>query len=181
MAVAELTITVKCESMLISTGFFRFCKAVEHFYYVLLFTSEPYVDAGAQPWLSWFEVGFHLAARAAPPAAGDDDRLHVEVRPGRTFEIKASGANLKALEKLRELISELDRVRRSLGAGDQKVRLQAIAADQKIGAALLTPLKNGLTRNAIGADAADAFSAMIDRGLLAMCDRHITAIAIGSN
>ena len=78
---AELTITVKCESMLISTGFFRFCKAVEHFYYVLLFTSEPYVDAGAQPWRSWFEVGFHLAARAAPPAAGDADRLHVEVRP----------------------------------------------------------------------------------------------------
>ena len=105
----------------------------------------------------------------------------MDARPGRTFEIKASSANVKALEKLRELISELDRVRRSLGAGNQKARLQAIAADQKIGAALLTPLKIGLTRNAIGADAADAFSGMIDRGLLAVCDKQITSIAIGSN
>lgn len=177
----ELIITVNCESMLISTGFFRFCKAVEHFYYVLLFTSGPYVGAGAQPWLSWLEIGFHLAAREAPPAARDADRLHVDARPGRTFEIKASSANVKVLEKLRELIRELDRVRKSLGAGNQKDRLQAIVNDQTIGAALLTPLKISLTRNAIGADAVNAFSGMIHRGLLAVCDKQITSIATGWN
>ena len=56
----ELTITVNCKSMLISTAFFRFCKGIEHCYYTLLFTSEPYDRTGAKPWLSWLELGFHL-------------------------------------------------------------------------------------------------------------------------
>ena len=44
----ELKITVNCKSMLISTAFFRFCKGIEHCYYALLFTSEPYDRAGRQ-------------------------------------------------------------------------------------------------------------------------------------
>lgn len=172
----ELTIKVNCESMLISTRFFRFCKGVEHFYYVLLFSSEPYVQEGAKPWLSWRQVGFHLAAREAPSAAAEADQLRVQARPGRVFEVKAASSNGKTLERLRELIGEIDRVRRSLEAGDDKGRLQAIAADQKIGALLLAPLKNSLTRNSIPADGIEAFSGMIDRGLLAVCDKQITSI-----
>lgn len=175
----ELKVTVNCRSMLISTQFFRFCKGLEHFYYAMLFTSEPYAGSGADPWLSWLRLGFHVAAREAPPGAAAGDQLRVDARPGRNFEFNAASANGKALEKLRELVGELDRVRAGLGAHNDGDRLKAIAADPKIEALLLAPLKNSLKRNSIPADGIDAFVSMIDRGLLAACDKQISSIAIG--
>jgi hypothetical protein len=167
--------------MLISTQFFRFCKGLEHFYYALLFTSEPYAGSGADPWLSWLQLGFHVAAREAPPAAAAGDQLRVETRPGRNFEFNAASSNGKALEKLRDLLLELDRVRTTLRARNDSDRLKAIAADPKIDAMLLAPLKNSLKRNSIPADGIDAFVSMIDRGLLAACDEQITSIETGLN
>jgi hypothetical protein len=179
--VPELTITVNCKSMLISTGFFRFCKGVEQFYYTLLFTAEPYAEAGASPWLSWLQAGFHLAAREAPSAAAEADRLRLDAHPGRTFEIKAASSNGKMLEKLQEVIREIDRIRRNLGDGDDKSRLGAIGANPKIDALLLAPLKNSLVRNSIAADGVQAFSRMLERGLLALCDKQIASIETGLN
>jgi hypothetical protein len=178
---AELKIKVNCRSMLISTAFFRFCKGVEHCYYALLFTSEPYTKAGAKPWLSWLEIGFHLAAREAPPDAAEADRLLIEARPGHNFDITASAANGKALMRLRDLLAELDRVRRPLSVAGEKDRLAAIVGDQQIKAMLLTPLAQALTRNAIAGDGARAYAAMIDRGLLALCESQITSIDISSS
>jgi hypothetical protein len=136
--------------MLISTAFFRFCKGIEHCYYTLLFTSQPYERAGAKPWLSWLETGFHLAAREAPPEAAEGDRLSLEFRPGRNFEVRASTSDTATLQRLAYLLGELDRVRAGLGAGDERGRLAAIMADEKIKAILLAPLESSLTRNAIG-------------------------------
>lgn len=178
---SELTVTVTCKSMLISTGFFRFCKGVEQFYYALLFTAEPYAEAGASPWLSWLNVGFHLAAREAPAVAADGDRLRLDAHPGRVFEIKAASSNGKTLERLRQVIREVDRVRRSLGDGDDQSRLQALGDDPKIKALLLAPLKNSLVRNGIAAEEVQAFSRILDRGLLALCDKQITSIETGLN
>ncbi len=171
----ELKVTVNCRSMLISTEFFRFCKGLEHFYYALLFNSEPYTGS-ADPWLSWMQLGFHVAAREAPPAAADADQLRVETRPGRNFEFNAASSNGKALEKLRNLVLELNRVRTTLRGHNDSDRLKAIAADPKIDAMLLAPLNNSLKRNSIPADGVDAFASMIDRGLLAVCDQQITSI-----
>ncbi len=178
---SELKLTVNCESMLISTRFFRFCKGLEHFYYTLLFTSEPYLEAGAAPWLSWLKIGFHVAEREAPPAAAIADRLRVDARPGKVFEVKVSSSNAGALKRLRDLVGELDRVRRGLHAGDETGRLKAIAADQKVDALLLAPLNSILTRNAIPSDGVDAFLSMIHRGLLALCDNQIASIETGLN
>jgi hypothetical protein len=167
--------------MLISTGFFRYSKGVEQFYYALLFTAEPYAGAGASRWLSWLQVGFHLAARETPSAVNDSDRLRLDAHPGRVFEIKAASANGETLEKLREVIREIDRVRESLGDGDDQSRLRAIATDPKIDTLLLAPLKSSLVRNGIAADGVHAFSRMLDRGLLALCDKQITSIETGLN
>jgi hypothetical protein len=179
--VPELTITVNCKSMLISTAFFRFSKGVEQFYYALLFGAAPYSETGASPWLSWIQVGFHLAAREAPSAAAVADRIALDARPGKTFEIIGASSNRKTLEKLREVIGEIDRVRRQLGDGDDQSRLRAIAADAKIDALLLAPLKGSLVGNGIGADGVQAFGRMIDRGLLALCDRQIISIVTSLN
>ncbi|GEM_PF-4253504 len=177
---AALKITVNCRSMLISTAFFRFSKGVEHCYYALLFTSEPYLSMGAKPWLSWLEIGFHLAAREAPSAAGAD-RMLIDARPGRNFEITASAASANPLVRLRELVTELDRVRRSLGSAGAKDRLAAIASDRQVKAMLLTPLEKALTANSIPADGRQAYAAMIDRGLLAICEPQITSIEMASS
>jgi len=174
--VPELTITVNCKSMLISTAFFRFCKGIEHCYYTLLFTSEPYDRAGATPWLSWLELGFHLAAREAPPDAAEADRLSLDTRPGRNFEVRASTSNTATLQRLANLLGELDRVRGGLGAADDQDRLAAIVADAKIEAMLLAPLENTLTCNAIGPQGSQAYLNAIHRGLLAICHPLISSI-----
>ena len=172
---SELIITVNCKSMLISTAFFRFCKGVEHCYYALLFTSEPYSRAGAKPWLSWLEIGFHLATREAPPDAALADRLSLDTRPGRHFEVRGSTSNTAVLERLAHLLHELDRVRGGLGADDRS-RLAGIVADAKIEAMLLAPLGNSLTRNAIGSQGSQACFNAIQRGLLAICHPQISSI-----
>jgi hypothetical protein len=174
--VPELKITVTCEAMLISTAFFRFCKGVEHCYYTLLFTSGPYSRAGAGPWLSWLEIGFHLAERQPPPAATAADRLRLDARPGRNFEVTVSSSNALSMERLEQLLHELDRVRRGLGAADDTGRLARIVADRNIEAMLLAPLGDALSRNAIAPERIETFSNMIHRGLLAICDPQITAI-----
>ncbi len=173
---SELKINVNCKSMLISTAFFRFCKGIEHCYYTLLFTSEPYSRAGAKPWLSWLEMGFHLATREAPPDAAEADRLSLDTRPGRNFEVRGSTSNSATLERLAHLLHELDRVRGRLGAADDRGRLAGIVADAKIEAMLLAPLGNSLTRNAIGPEGSEAYFNTIHRGLLAICHPQISSI-----
>jgi hypothetical protein len=174
--VSELKINVNCKSMLISTAFFRFCKGIEHCYYTLLFTSEPYDRAGAKPWLSWLELGFHLAAREAPPDAAEADRLSLDTRPGRNFEVRASTTNTATLERLDHLLHELDRIRGRLGAADDRGRLAVIVADAKIEEMLLAPLGNSLARNAIGPEGSEACLNAIHRGLLAICHPQISSI-----
>lgn len=176
----ELTITVNCKSMLISTAFFRFCKGVEHSYYVMLFTSEPYTGQGAKPWLSWLELGFHLAAREAPSAAAEADRLSMDTCPGRTFKVIASSSNSAMLERLAHLLHELDRLRGGLGTADDRHRLAAILADPKIEAMLLAPLAECLRRNRIGREGSEAYLNAIHRGLLAICHPLISSIEIAS-
>jgi hypothetical protein len=173
----QLNIAVNCRSMLISTGFFRFSKGVEQFYYTLLFTSEPYTQAGAGPWLSWLRLGFHIATRQPPPDAAVADRLLMDARPGRNFEVFLSSSNGKVLDQLRDLLVELDRVRELASAADDDGRLARIVADRKIDAMLIAPLRESLRRNAIPAEGVDDFMRMITRGLLAVCDGQIVSIA----
>jgi hypothetical protein len=173
---SELRIVVNCKSMLISTPFFRFCKGIEQFYYAMLFAAQPYAAQGASPWLSWMTIGFHVATREAPPGAAEADRIRVDTLAGRTFEVRVNGSNRGALEKLRDLIAELDRVRKSLTADDEPGRLAEIHADRKIDALLMTPLRNSLTRDSVPEK--EAFAAMMDRGLLALCNRQITSMVL---
>jgi len=175
-AVAQLKIKVTCKSMLISTAFFRFCKGVEHCYYALLFSSDPYAQMGAKPWLSWGEIGFHLAEREPPPEAAEADQLLVDARPGRNFKITASSSNAATLERVARLIHELDRIRGQLGAAQGEARFARIASDTAIESILLAPLRGSLNRNAVPADKTEAYMNMMHRGLLAICDPQVSSI-----
>src|SRR5579883_2163263 len=142
----ELRVVVDCSSMLISTQFFRFAKAVEQFYYALLFSSEDYAGLGAAPWESWADRGFHIAIRSAPPMARRNDRLTVNTAPGRTFEVMAASGNHGALTRLSELLQEIEHARTGLAGGSEESRTQAMLDHPAVAARLLEPVREALRR-----------------------------------
>jgi hypothetical protein len=172
----QLRIVADCSSMLISTQFFRFCKAVEHFYYALLFSSEDYAASAADAWHSWAAQGFHLAVREFPPAARPGDRLTLDSRPGRTFEVTASSNNRGALTRLCELVQEVEHARAALPSGGEEVRLQALLDNPAIESRLLRPVRESLTRSAVAGEAGQAVRSMISRGLSALTNWQIKSL-----
>ena len=175
---AALDLVVTCREMLISTQLFRFRKAVEDFYYALLFCSAPYANGAENPWQSWLKLGFNVAVRIAPPLARNEDQLTVDIAPGKTFSIKVSGSNRNALSNLRDLLGSVDAARKTIGGTNPQQRLQAIRANREIEQRLLSRMRNSLESNAISPEGIDSFIAMIDRGLLALTDQNITSVAV---
>ncbi len=174
----QLRIVVECSSMLISTQLFRFNKAVEHFYYALLLSSQDYADEGASAWNSWAAQGFHIAIRAAPPAARPPDRMTLDSRPGRTFEVTAASENRRALTRVAELLQEIERARTTAPSGSDETKLQALLDNPAIESRLSAPVRESLRRNAIPAEAADAVWSMIKQGLSALTNWQIQSVKI---
>jgi hypothetical protein len=176
---SELRVVVDCSSMFISTQFFRFGKAVEQFYYGLLFTTEEYAGAGANAWESWADQGFHIAIKSAPPAVRKNDHLKVDTRPGRTFELTAESSNRGGLMRLSELLQEIERARTGLPSGNEDSRTQALLDNPAIESWLVNPIREALKRNAISSEAKDAIWSMIRRGLSALANWQIRSIKVG--
>jgi len=164
--------------MLISTEFFRFNKAVEHFYYALLFSSDEYAASGASTWGSWVAQGFDLAIRAAPPAVHQSDRLMVDSVPGRRFELTAASDNYRALTRLSEVLQEIERARTNLAGNSEEARMQALLDNPAIDRGLLRPVRESLKRNPVAAEASDAIGSMIKRGLSALTNWQIQSVKI---
>ncbi len=172
----QLRIVVDCSSMLISTQLFRFSKAVENFYYALLFSSEAY--AGEKPWDSWAEMGLSIAVRSAPPGAKPGDRLTVDTAPGRTFEITASSGNRNALTAVSELLREIERTRTTLGSQSGEALVQALLDHSAIKSRLVRPVRESLERNAVPKQSADAIWSMVSRGLGALTNSQIKSVNV---
>jgi hypothetical protein len=175
----QLQVVVECSSMLISTQFFRFSKAVEQFYYALLFSSEDY--AGTDPWNSWAEIGFHIAVKSAPPAAGNNDLLTVDTRPGRTFEVTAVSNNGRALARLSETLQAIERARSALPTGSEEARLKALLDNPGVESHLLRPLRESLKRHSVPNDEAESIWSMIKRGLSALTNWQIQSVKIAAS
>ena len=176
---AQMHIEVSAPVMPISTEFIRFCKAVEQFYYVIVISAEADRDKAAAAWGAWLAGGLNPAVRLAPPVDGAH-RIKVDSRPGvGGFEVTVSGANSEALSRLRALLESLDAARKSLPehSGDHD-RLAPLMENQAVERELLRPLKSSLTRSPIAPDGADSFTAMIQRGLLAITADEISSLAI---
>jgi hypothetical protein len=172
----QLRVVVECSSMLISTQLFRFDKAVEQFYYALLLSSEDYADLGANAWNSWASQGFHIAVRAAPPAVRQKDLLTLDLRPDRNFEVTAASENRRVLERLSELVQEIERARMALSGGGEEARLQALLENNAIENRLLRPVRESLKRNNVPGEASQAVWSMIKRGLSALTNWQIQSI-----
>jgi hypothetical protein len=174
----QLRVVVDCSSMLISTQLFRFGKAIEHFYYALLLSSDDYAAAGASAWESWAAQGFHIAIKAPPSAIRDADRLTIDMRPGRNFEITAATENRGALTRLSELLTDIERARTALAGRNDEARAQALLDNAAIETRLLRPVRECLKRNAVPGEAADALWAMVKRGLSALTNWQIQSVKV---
>jgi hypothetical protein len=174
---SQLRVVVDCSSMFISTQLFRFNKAIEHFYYALLLSSDDYASAGASPWESWAAQGFHMAVKAPPPAIREVDIITIDLRPGRNFEVTATSENRRALTSLSELLMEVEGARTSL-TGNDEAKAQALLDNPAIENRLPRPLRDQLKRNAVPGEAADAIWAMIRRGLMALTNRQIQSVKV---
>ena len=163
--------------MFISTQSFRFNKAIEHFYYALLFSSDDYAAAGATAWDSWLAQGFDLSIKAAPPAVRKADRLIVDWLPGRTFEVTATSYNSRTLGRLSELLQEVERARTNLPSGSEEARAQALLDNPAI-ESRLRPIRENLKLNALPATETDATLSMIKQGLSALTNGQIKSAKI---
>jgi hypothetical protein len=174
----QLRLVADCSSMLISTQFFRFSKAVEQFYYALLFSDD---YAGPNPWNSWIGIGFHVAVKSAPPAAGENDLLTIDTRPGRTFEVTATGNNSRALVRLSETLQAIERARTALPAGSEEARLKVLLDNSAVEQHLLRPVRESLKRYGVSNEAAEPVWSMIRRGLSALTNWQIQSVKIAVN
>jgi hypothetical protein len=175
---AELHIRVGAPAMPISTEFVRFCKALEHFYYVIVLTEQPGTNAAAA-WNAWLAAGLNPAVRLAPPV-DQADRIKVDSRPGvGGFDVTLRGTNAEVLGRLHTLLAVLDTARKSIsGRTDESVRLAALRESSAVAETLVQPLKGSLAHSQIPAEEVKSFLAMIDRDLLALSAADITSIDI---
>jgi hypothetical protein len=108
--VATLDITVRTSRMPHGSEFKRITKAVEHLYYLTLFTEVPDYKSRKDTWDSWTEVGTDLAVREAPKAVDKADRYVESVYSGaREVRFRVHG-NAQALELLSEMLHSLSSI-----------------------------------------------------------------------
>jgi hypothetical protein len=97
-------ITVRTSRMPHGSEFKRIHKAVEHLYYLVLFTAVPEYSGRADTWDSWLQVGTDLGVREAPKVVAPADRYVESVYSGaREVRISPRG-NAQALDRLVQLL-----------------------------------------------------------------------------
>src|SRR5215211_2197210 len=106
---STLKVTVTTKTMPHTSEFFAVVKAVEHFYYALLFSTDPAYAGREDPWVSWVEQGFSAAIRQAPPATAESHELTTSVRSdGKIIGITASSLHSEVLDQVAAVLSAVD-------------------------------------------------------------------------
>ncbi|HZS14447.1 MAG TPA: hypothetical protein VFC09_07605 [Candidatus Dormibacteraeota bacterium] len=112
--VATLNVTVRTSRMPHGSEFKRITKAIEHLYYLTLFSSVPDYARRGDAWQSWLDAGTDLAVREAPKAVAREDRYVESVYSGAREIRFAVHGNAQALEQLSELLHSPSTIASSL-------------------------------------------------------------------
>jgi hypothetical protein len=103
---AALRLNVTAATMLPTPQFFAVVKAVERFYYALLFSTDAEYSGRPDPWRSWVEQGFSAAIRQPPPETKAVDTLASSVRSdGKLIELTAVSVNDTLLAEVADLLA----------------------------------------------------------------------------
>jgi len=112
---ATLTVSIRTTRMPHGSEFKRLHKAVEHLYYLVLFSEVPEYRGREDTWASWQEVGTDLGVREAPKVVARADRYVDSIYSGaRETRITARG-NAQALERVAELVQSVQGIPSQIG------------------------------------------------------------------
>jgi hypothetical protein len=113
---STLTVSVRTSRMPHGSDFKRIHKAVEHLYYLVLFTTVEEYRGREDTWASWLEVGTDLGVREAPKVVQPADRYVASVYSGaRETRISARG-NTRALEHVARLLQDVSGITSAVDA-----------------------------------------------------------------
>ncbi|HEV7679162.1 MAG TPA: hypothetical protein VGQ42_11390 [Candidatus Dormibacteraeota bacterium] len=119
-------ITVRTSRMPHGSEFKRIHKAVEHLYYLVLFTAVPEYSGRSDTWESWLQVGTDLGVREAPKVVAPADRYVESIYSGaREVRITPRG-NAQALERLDALVESPATIEARFQTASLPPRFQAL-------------------------------------------------------
>jgi hypothetical protein len=171
---AVLRLKVDTKKMPHTSEFFGVVKAVEHFYYALLFSTDASYKGRAEPWVSWVEQGFSAAIREAPPDTGETDRLTTSVHSdGKIIEMTASSSNGDVLDKVARLLAAVD-AQRVATAG----QIQNGAPSGDVQEQLFGPVSAELQASGVDRRVSGAITAALSTGVRALTYRDIESIDV---
>ena len=163
----------------VSTLQLRIAKAIDQFYYLLLFTTSSTYDS-PQIWRNWLGMGFNVAIKEPPPGVQKDDEVKITTRPPwRNPELTVEGSNKGGLEALRQLLKMIDQARPSVAGQDDDARAEALLKGA-VGQQLAEPVVGALQRHGFRAEEVDSFLSMMRRGLLALTHSDVNAIRVSN-
>jgi hypothetical protein len=172
-----LNMTVTTQKMPHTSEFFAVVKAVEHFYYALLFSTDASYAGRTEPWTSWIEQGFSAAIRQAPPETGEMDKLTTSVRSdGKLIEMTASSLNGEVLDKLARLLAAVDSHRVSTGSAGAN----DAPASKDIQEQLLVPVSEALRKSGLDSRDSNAITEVLQKGLRALTYRDVDSIKVSA-
>lgn len=177
-----MSIEIKYRSgiMPISTQLYQQAKAAEQFYYMMLFANDPVRARNPDTWTTWSSMGLHIQVKMAPHPAKREERMLLEINPhgNELYIYNFSGGDRKTSERLKTLLTEIDRLRAQLKDQDEASRLNAVRADPAVARQLLQPVETALKESGCSRQVCDQFEFAINRGLTALTWPEIRSVEI---
>jgi hypothetical protein len=115
-----------------------------------------------------------------PHPATSAERMLLEINPhgNELYVYNFTGGDRKHSERLKTLLTEIDRLRGELKDKDEAARLQAVRADPAVARLLLDPLEAALKQSGCGPQVCGQFEFAINRGLIALTWPKIQSVEI---
>src|SRR5579863_1968820 len=127
----SIVIKYRAGVMPISTQLYQQAKAAEQFYYMLLFANDPVRAKNSDVWTSWSAMGLHIQVKMPPHPATREERMLLEINPhgNELYVYNFTGGDDKNSQRLKTLLTDIDRLRADLKGKDQTTRVKAVRAD----------------------------------------------------
>jgi len=179
VATDRLAVTVQTRRMPHGSEFKRIHKAVEHLYYLVLFSTAPDYRGRSETWESWLRIGTDLGVREAPHAVQPADRYVDSLYSGaRETRITAAG-NGKVLEQVARLLKAVDALLPALAEQSAGERGSAALADATVQAEIAVPLASALRAAHLRGEDSDRLSDLLRQSLVSLTVADVTGISSG--
>jgi hypothetical protein len=177
MAVLRMRVTTA--RMPPTPEFFAVVKAVERFYYALLFSTHVEYSGRPEPWRSWVEQGFSVAIRQPPPQTREPDALATSVRSDRkVIELTAVSFHDRLLAKVGDLLAAVsaDQLAHP-GDGPGRRPPPDVGVSSELRERLIEPVAAALRSSGVDKRTSDRIMDMLLAAIRALQYRDIVSIA----